>query len=210
MMTKHKRGEARREQILDAAEMLFRQQGYSATSMRQIADAAGYGSSVSGLYNHYASKEAIFEALLISRSPYEDVLEALQAVEGATFREFLRSWFDRLWPIMETHMPFVQLVLIDIQEFEGRTLANFLSTFLPEYFKVFSQIQAMPDVRQDLPLPVLVRTVASVMIGYLFTEMIARNSLYDDRPIPIVDIGDWLDGLVDILARGMSHKENLQ
>ncbi len=203
-MAKHKRGEARREHILAVADRLFRRQGYTATSMRQIAAEAGFGAAVSGLYNHFSNKAAIFEALLISRSPYQDLFDALEQVEGETFDVFLRNWFDTLWPIFETHLDFLQLLFIELQEFEGKTLGRFLGGFLPQYVALFSGISRMPDVRQDLPLPVLIRTVASVMIGYLFTEIIARRALAENAPIPMSLGDEWIAGLVSILTRGMS------
>ena len=204
-MAKHQRGQARREQILSAADRLFRRQGYAATSMRQIAAEAGFGSAVSGLYNHFPSKEAIFEALLISRSPYEELLDALEQVAGEDFEALLRSWFHAIWPIMETHQDFLPLVFIELQEFEGRTLGRFLGRFLPRYFGLFSRIAAMPGVRRDLPLPVIVRAVASLMVGYMLTEIVARRALSDQVPIPLAVGEEWLDGLVSILARGMSE-----
>ncbi|MBN1965928.1 MAG: TetR/AcrR family transcriptional regulator [Anaerolineae bacterium] len=204
-MTKQQRGQERREAILAAADVLFRQQGYAATSMRQIAEAAGYGSAVSGLYNHFANKEAIFEALLISRSPYQDLLAALEQVEGETFEVFLHNWFSALWPIMLAHQNFLQLVFIELQEFEGRTLGRFLGTFLPRYFELFMRITHMPRVRQDLPLPVLVRTVAAAMIGYLLTEIVAREAIKDSPAFPMAVGEEWIDGLVAILVRGMSN-----
>ena len=149
-MTKHKRGEERRDQILAAADKLFRRQGYAATSMRQIAAEAGFGSAVSGLYNHFPNKAAIFEALLISHSPYQDVFDALEKVEGETFEDFLRNWFGVLWPILEAHVDFIQLLFIEFQEFEGQTLSRFLGGFLPKYFMVFSRISHLPGVRQDV------------------------------------------------------------
>lgn len=201
-MTKYKRGSARQEQILLVANRLFREQGYTATSMRQIADEAGLG-AVSGLYNHFPNKEAIFEALLISRSPYEELLAAFQAVEGDTLAAFLRSWFAVIDPVADEHLDFIQLVLIDMQEFNGQKLAGFLQEFLPHYFGVFSQLVTLPDVRRDLPLPILVRTIASAMIGAIFTKQVAL-ALGDSPPIPL-EMGEvWLDGLTDILARGLS------
>ncbi|MBN2471158.1 MAG: TetR/AcrR family transcriptional regulator [Anaerolineae bacterium] len=202
-MTKHKRGDERREQILEAANTLFRSQGYAATSMRQIAAEAGFGRAVSGLYNHFPNKEAIFAELLISRSPYEDLMIALAEVEGDTLAAFLHNWFDALWPILEAHLDFLQLVMIDLQEFEGRTLGTFLNGFLPSYYDLFSRIQQMQGMRTDLPLPVLIRTIASVMIGYLFTEVVARNAL-GNEPFPMALGDSWIDGLVSILARGMT------
>ena len=58
------RGEQTRNAILQAAHDLFVQQGYHGTSMRQIAKQAGL--ALGGLYNHFASKEDVFQAATIS------------------------------------------------------------------------------------------------------------------------------------------------
>mgnify|MGYP003668133266 CR=1 FL=1 len=48
--------------ILDIAEELFAQQGYDGTSLRQIAERVGIKEP--GLYNHFAGKQALYEAVL--------------------------------------------------------------------------------------------------------------------------------------------------
>ena len=57
---KQTKGEATRLAIEDAAIELFMEQGYHATSMRQIAKRAEL--ALGGIYNHFASKDEIFEA----------------------------------------------------------------------------------------------------------------------------------------------------
>lgn len=49
------RGEEREEQILDAAAELFRQNGYSATSLQEVADRVGLHKST--IYHYFASKD---------------------------------------------------------------------------------------------------------------------------------------------------------
>ena len=73
-MTKGKRTAAR---ILDVAEELFARDGYAATSLRDIAAAAGIQQP--GLYKYFASKEELY------RSVYQHSMEPLLAVldEGA-------------------------------------------------------------------------------------------------------------------------------
>lgn len=48
--------------IMDVAENLFATQGYDGTSLRQIAEGAGIKEP--GLYNHFAGKQALYEAVL--------------------------------------------------------------------------------------------------------------------------------------------------
>jgi AcrR family transcriptional regulator len=204
MTPRQQRGEDRRAAILDVADRLFRRQGYAATSMRQIAAEAGFGRAVSGLYNHYPNKEAIFAALLTTRSPYEPLLDALRLVEGQTLEDFLRNWLRTVWPVLVEYLDYLQLVFIDLQEFDGQTLATFLKDLLPHYFMVFSQVRQLPGVRQDLSLTVLIRTIATVMIGSLLTEVMIQRGAVDGLPEPIAVGDEWIDGLANILARGMS------
>jgi AcrR family transcriptional regulator len=67
--------------ILDVAEELFASQGYDGTSLRQIADAVGIKEP--GLYNHFASKQSLYEAVL--HRALNPMTEALsRQLEGAT------------------------------------------------------------------------------------------------------------------------------
>ena len=51
-----------RNRILDAAFALFSEKGFTATSMRDIADAVGI--KAASLYNHFAGKRELFDALV--------------------------------------------------------------------------------------------------------------------------------------------------
>lgn len=56
------RGRRRREELLDAAEQLFLDQGFHGTSVDDLGAAAGI--SGPGLYRHFASKDALLMAVL--------------------------------------------------------------------------------------------------------------------------------------------------
>jgi AcrR family transcriptional regulator len=51
-----------RERIVDEAMRLFSQNGYAATSVAKIEDAAGLTPGAGGLYHHFQSKEAVLAA----------------------------------------------------------------------------------------------------------------------------------------------------
>lgn len=80
--------EATRDQILVEAARLFRHQGYAATTLRQIADAAGI--KAGSIYYHFGSKDEILAVVLDQGISVVD-LEVKRRVEalppGASQRE---------------------------------------------------------------------------------------------------------------------------
>ncbi|MGH8991039.1 MAG: TetR/AcrR family transcriptional regulator [Acidimicrobiia bacterium] len=84
-----------RERILAVATELFIDQGYEATSLRQIADRLGI--TKAALYYHFQSKEQIFTALLEPVSPVlAGFIDQMVAAEG------LEGWAEALdWVLVQ-------------------------------------------------------------------------------------------------------------
>jgi len=80
------------ERILDAAEDLFAENGYSATSLGDVADRVGIRPP--SLYNHFRNKEALYEA----------VLERLLTAFSAPLEELGRGQvtYERVFQWLET------------------------------------------------------------------------------------------------------------
>jgi len=55
-----------KERVLDAAERLFAEHGYAATSLRSIVAAAGV--NLAAIHYHFHSKEALLEAVIVRRA----------------------------------------------------------------------------------------------------------------------------------------------
>ena len=74
----------RKEQLLDVAMKVFAERGFHATSMNDVADAAGVTKPV--LYQHFPSKRALYLELL--RSVGDELMQAIaEATAGAGPRE---------------------------------------------------------------------------------------------------------------------------
>jgi AcrR family transcriptional regulator len=74
-------GQATRAALIDVATELFATNGYEATAIPAVLDAAGV--SRGALYHHFASKEALFEAVLQSVEA-QATLKVTRAARGAT------------------------------------------------------------------------------------------------------------------------------
>jgi len=81
------------ERILDAAEDLFAEKGYSATSLGDVADRVGIRSP--SLYNHFRNKEALYSAVLDRL--LEDFGAPLQELrESPITRQSIYQWLETI------------------------------------------------------------------------------------------------------------------
>jgi AcrR family transcriptional regulator len=104
-------GQRTRQAILDAALDLFAEKGYFGTSLRDIARAVGVRESA--LYNYFASKDAMFDALIaveqetklvrlapILDEPIADGRAALERLAVATLESFAEPRQRKLFRIL--------------------------------------------------------------------------------------------------------------
>lgn len=78
--TSRPRGQGRRQQIIDVATSLFRQKGYYATSLDDIADAIGF--TKPAIYYYFKSKDDILYAIVD-----EIVNQGLERIQAVASRE---------------------------------------------------------------------------------------------------------------------------
>ncbi len=172
---KQTKGEVTRLAIEDAAISLFLEQGYHATSMRQIADRAQL--ALGGIYNHFASKDEIFEAIIIDQHPYKKILPLIAAVEGATAQEFFGKAFRIVVTELGNQPEFINLMFVELVEFKGKHGSIMLREIAPNVLPVFEKlVKNMKDLRYKNPA-VLMRSFFGAVIAYFTTEMILSDSV---------------------------------
>jgi AcrR family transcriptional regulator len=193
---KLKKGETTRHAIEDAAMELFLKQGYHATSVRQIADSAGL--ALGGIYNHFASKDEIFEGLIVDKHPYKQILPAIIAAEGDNLEEFFRNAFRLIIGGMGERPEYVNLMLIELVEFKGAHGKAIIREIAPEVLPVFERvIKSRKDLRITNPA-LLLRSFIGAILSYLMTEMIVSNSIISNL-MP----KNTADAYVDIFLHGI-------
>jgi AcrR family transcriptional regulator len=169
------KGETTRLAVEDAAIELFMEQGYHATSMRQIAERAGL--ALGGIYNHFAGKDEIFEAIIVDKHPYKRILPLVMETPGETTEEFLRNAFKITVAELGKNPIYMKLMLIEMVEFSGRHGAAMLKEIAPKALPVFEQ---MLKIRKGLRISnpaMFLRTFFGMIISYFITEMLTANSV---------------------------------
>lgn len=168
------RGERTQAQILQAAMHLFIDHGYHGTSMRQIAAEAGI--ALSGIYNHFASKEDIFLAVLFEWHPFHDVMPALIAAQGKTIEAFVWDAANRLVAQFQDRVDFLNLMFIELVEFKGKHLPQLVENYFQNVLRFTERfLEGKAELRPIPPL-MLVRAFIGLFFSYVMTElMIARQ-----------------------------------
>jgi AcrR family transcriptional regulator len=83
---------ARKDQIRDKAQTLFRERGYAATSMRDLADSLGI--EAASLYNHISSKEEILHEICFRMA--DEFFSAIEPIVASSLdpKEKLRATLE--------------------------------------------------------------------------------------------------------------------
>jgi len=169
------KGEVTRLAIEDAAMELFLKQGYAATSMRQIADKAEL--ALGGIYNHFKSKDEIFEGIIVDKHPYKIILPAILAAQEDSLEEFFRHAFHIIVSELGARPGYVNLMLIELVEFKGAHGSMMLHEIVPKMLPVFEKVVKSRGELNVTNPAFLMRSFIGIVVSYLITEMIISDSL---------------------------------
>ncbi len=125
LSVRHRKSEHTRRQVLDAALELFSHQGYRATSVKEIAEAAGV--STGNLYHHFPDKEAVFRTLL---DEYQQIITTpkfplVRALNAGHFPDNIEQVARAARESVQQYRKYMALHLVDVVEFDGTHLRNF-------------------------------------------------------------------------------------
>ena len=188
--------------ILDAAVALFSVHGYDGVSMRRIAEAAGV--SKANIYHHFASKEALYFAIL-RHSALELTALIDNLAEGrGPFSERLQAFAGAQVTHLFDHAARVRLVLREAfsgDEQKSRAVVEqMLNGVVRRMIGIFEAGQRAGLLRADLD-PAL---CASLLMGADLFYFQAHGLL---RQIPEAGFarhpGQYSRQMTDILLRGM-------
>jgi AcrR family transcriptional regulator len=189
------KGERTRQTIEEAAYELFLEHGYSATSMRRIAERVGL--ALGGIYNHFSSKEEIFESIILNKHPYKQILPVILSAPGDALTEFVHNAAHTLVEELGRRPDFIRLMFIEIVEFDSKHMPTIFEEIFPEFLPLVQRFQSPEGVLRPIPPPLLLRAFLGMFFSFYMTELITEH-----MDIPEMH-ENALNGFVEIFLHGI-------
>ena len=190
---------------MDAALRLFSRQGYRATTVRDIAEAAGV--STGNLYHHFADKEAIFRTLL---DEYREITMSnrfpiMRALTTGVFPQNLEELAYATRDSVRQYRSYMALHYVDVIEFEGTHIRNFYSDLAQRFADAVREKQGTfdPKLRPSVSPTSALLVATRLFLSYFQLEILLGV------PEPFgKDSGQVVREIADMLRNGMTSAES--
>ena len=171
------------ERILDAAEFHFAGRGFAGASMREIA--ASVDLNPASLYNHFASKQALYEAVLErGLRPIFELLDALHSTDWSP--ESLNHETNTLLARLARRPHLARLIVHEALA-GGENLRRIARDWLrPLYSRALATFQESPTTRdwEEDELPLLLMSFHHLVLGYFAAAPMLREVMDEDPLSP--------------------------
>lgn len=204
-MNQEERSERSRAQILEAALKLFAHRGYGATSVRDIAEAAGL--SKGNVYHHFADKESIFRELLENyfREMSRPDFPFNQALASGTFPDNLETLGIATREAVRDNREYVALIYVDVVEFDGSHIRRFYEE-MASRFESFLKSQGMDSELRERLQDGISPTSAVMLATRIFFNYFSVEILFGVRNHFGKNTEEVVSEISNILRHGMLRR----
>lgn len=136
--------------------------------MRQVAQAAGL--TLGALYNHHANKDALFEEVFRTHSPFGLIPEALEGAAGDDAEALFLDAARRLKASVEARPDVVKLVFIEVLEFNGRHIPAIVDDNGPIVLAFARRCRAVDPRLAEVPPHLLMRTFLGLLTAWFMAD----------------------------------------
>lgn len=202
--TGSKRSQHTCERILVAAQKMFLQQGYQATSTDALLTAAGIASKET-LYRYYASKEELFTAVLgrltVEQQDFVEQIEALPTPCDLTelhyaLTRLARAVLERM--SQPEYLALLRITLAEAQRFPQ--LSSLFVSTIPQrgitHITTLLQEARAWGVIADVDFEAVARTLLGGLLTFVIT-----NLDFAEKAVP--STSDRADMIVEVIMRAL-------
>ncbi len=192
--------EERKQQIVQAAMIVFGKKGYHRSKIGEIAKVAEIGKST--VYEYFDSKKDLFEEMIrfIAQEYYEDILAATRT--GSSCREKLLSFARNHGSFIKSHMELAENTMSDsasVSEEIKKEMLGWKMKIFQVVEDVLKEGIAAGELREGLDT----RSATSVILGSI-NEGYAVQCIIDGRKPEEVE----LEPVIDVIFQGIQESGN--
>lgn len=199
---KRMKGEARRDQIVRVASLLFAKNGFRGTTTRSIAGKAGISEAV--IFKHFRRKTDLYKAIIDSKCTDEGGESILMnATKGKSGVEAFRVIADFLLKTHQEDPSFMRLLIFsalenqDLSEFFIKTKGLELLGFMKERIEELIRKKVLRKVDPD----VAARAFLGMVVHFSIMQELYGLKRYFKKP------NRYVSGIfVDIFFNGMKRR----
>jgi AcrR family transcriptional regulator len=156
-----------RKELLDKCFHLFAEKGYSAITMRQLAE--GIGVSTGTLYHYFPSKQAIFEQMMLARIDQSMRKFIADASHLSSLREKIAVVFHHFELVEEEAL---EELILYVEYYQHQKRKNQANNILQQIYQQIAPEAAYLLGSKDEQL---IQFVFSIIDGLLFARIYGRS-----------------------------------
>lgn len=178
-----RKGDEKRQELLNAAELLFCQRGYEGTSVQDILSALHL--SKGGFYHHFASKEEVLKALCVRRAAQAAAYAAEALNDAASPMARINAVLHGFMPLRREEAAFAAMLMPIIDQPEGRAIAMAYQDALCESFLPLLRTEVAAAAAVEVVCPP-VRDMEAVVLhtvnhGWMEAAASVRRAMQEGR-----------------------------
>ncbi len=164
--------------IMEAAEKLFAQNGFSGTSVRDIAEAAGVNLAMISYY--FGSKEKLMEAMFSYRGEFmrlklESILQNSNMTSLQKVEKLIDEYIDRIFKKQCFHKVMLRQQIMDSAGPIAEKIAQLKVTNQSLFKQLIQEGQKKGDFKKGLDVPFLMMTLVGTTSQMLTSQSSYRN-----------------------------------
>lgn len=189
----------RREQILEAAGRVFAEKGYHSAKMRDIASAAGVSNGT--VYNYFASKEELLQALLHRLNETEQRSAQFSGEGGRSLPELMEKLLAHRFGFLGEHAEIFRAVLPVLLSMPSLRENYQKEVLAPSFAMADGWLEGMMEagVLKRADSSMVGRLLAAQALGLLMIRLLGDEPTcerWEDFPALVTQV--FCDGLRDV------------
>lgn len=163
---------ARRQEIIDAARIVFAHKGFNDATLDDVAERAEFGKGT--LYNYFDNKEALFAGVL--QDSFDQFLSIATATLQTTapFTERIEAFIRGELAYLFTHPEAMYLMMRETQQMRLCEGGNPMMQLLPKLLTMLGDTIAAEQRRRKVIAHATPVELATILINMLFGQFSAR------------------------------------